>query len=110
MRITPSLPIPVKRALAKLGRDIRTARVRRRIPTTTMAERAFITRPTLLKVERGDPGVSLGVYATILFVLGLSDRIGELAAPGQDEVGFELEAQGLPKRIDRRTKWPADVS
>lgn len=110
MRTTPSLPLPVKRALTKLGRDIRTARIRRRIPTTTMAERAFITRPTLLKVERGDPGVSLGVYATVLFVLGLTERIGELASPGQDDVGFELEAQKFPKRIDRRAKWPTDVS
>jgi len=36
-----------------------------------MAARAFITRTTLLKVERGDPGVSLGTYATVLFILGL---------------------------------------
>ena len=62
MRSTPPLPLPVKRALAKLGEDIRSARLRRRITTTTMAERAFITRPTLRKVEHGDPGVALGIW------------------------------------------------
>ena len=69
------LPLPVQRVLRKLGRDIRDARLRRRIPTTIMAERASVSRTTLNKVEKGDPGVSLGIYATLLFVLGLVDRI-----------------------------------
>lgn len=63
-----------------------------------VAERAFIGRNTLTRVERGDPGVSLGIYATVLFVLGLSDRIGELADPLTDEVGLALEGERLPKR------------
>jgi hypothetical protein len=67
------LPLPVKRA--KLGEDIRSARLRRRISTSIMAARAFIRRTTLFKVERGDPGVSLGTYATVLFVLGLISKL-----------------------------------
>lgn len=99
MRSTPPLPLPVKRALAKLGQDIRSARLRRRIATTTMAERAFITRPTLAKVERGDPSVSLGIYGTILFVLGLTQRLADLADAHADDVGLQLEEERLPKRI-----------
>jgi transcriptional regulator with XRE-family HTH domain len=99
MRSNPPLPLPVGRALAKLGQDIRAARLRRRITTTTMAERAFITRPTLRKVERGDPGVSLGIYATILFVLGLTPRLADLADVRTDDVGLQLEEERLPKRI-----------
>lgn len=99
MRSTPPLPLPVKRALAKLGQDIRSARLRRRISTTTMAERAFITRPTLRKVERGASGVSLGIYATILFVLGLTQRLADLADTRADEVGLQLEEERLPQRI-----------
>ena len=102
MRTLPPLPLPVKRALAKLGHDIRNARLRRRIPTTIMAQRAFITRPTLQKVERGDPGVSLGIYATILFILGLTQHLADLADVRTDEVGLALEEERLPKRI--RTK------
>ncbi len=99
MRKTPPLPLPVKRALAKLGEDIRSARLRRRIPTAVMAQRAFITRMTLAKVERGDPSVSLGIYAVVLFVLGLTARLAELANVRSDEVGLQLEGERLPKRI-----------
>ena len=103
MRTRPPLPLPVKRALEKLGDDIHRARLRRRITTTLMAERTFITRTTLLKAERGDPGVSLGVYATILFVLGLADRLAALADVRSDDVGLHLEEERLPKRIRPRT-------
>lgn len=98
---TRSLPLPVQRGLRKLGRDIRDARRRRRIPVTIMAERASISRMTLSKVEKGDPGVSLGIYATVLFVLGLADRIGSLADVTTDTVGLELEEERLPQRIRR---------
>ena len=81
------------------AQDIRSARLRRRITTTTMAERAFITRTTLRKVERGDPGVSLGIYATVMFVLGLTPRVADLADSRADEVGLQLEEERLPKRI-----------
>jgi DNA-binding XRE family transcriptional regulator len=98
-RTGPSLPLPVSRALRKLGGDIRDARRRRRIPTTTMAARAAISRTTLVKVEKGDPGVRLGIYATALFVLGLTDRIGDLADIRHDKTGLALEEEHLPRRI-----------
>jgi hypothetical protein len=69
-----------------------------------MAERVFITRMTLLKVERGDPGVSLGIYATVLFVLGLTNRVADLADVRADETGLALEEERLPKRIRRQGK------
>ena len=94
-----SVPIPVRRALRKLGHDIRDARRRRRIPVAIMAERASISRTTLYKIEKGDPGVSLGHYATVLFVLGLVERLGELADVRRDGVGLELEEERLPERI-----------
>jgi transcriptional regulator with XRE-family HTH domain len=99
MRGSHPLPLPVKRALAKLGAGIRSARLRRRISTSTMAERAFVTRTTLLKAERGDPGVSLGTYATVLFILGLVSKLEHLADAHSDEVGLQLEEERLPKRI-----------
>lgn len=92
-------PIPVTRAIRKLGHDIRDARRRRRIPATILAERASISRTTLHKMEQGDPGVSLGIYATVLFVLGMIDRLGDLADPKHDSVGLELEEEHLPERI-----------
>jgi DNA-binding XRE family transcriptional regulator len=101
-------PIPVLRALRKLGHDIRDARRRRRIPTTILAERASISRTTLNKVEKGDPNVSLGIYTTVLFVLGMADRVADLADPRHDSVGLALEEENLPQRVrlSRRPKPP----
>lgn len=98
-RSAPALPLPILRALRKLGGDIRDARRRRRIPTATMAERAAISRMTLNRVEKGDPGVRLGIYATVLFVLGLAGRLGDLADVRQDQLGLELDEERLPLRI-----------
>lgn len=92
-------PIPVKRALKKLGRDLCDARRRRRIPMQLAADRASISRTTLSKIEKGEEGVSLGAYAKILFVMGMINRLAELADPGLDELGLSLEADKLPKRI-----------
>jgi hypothetical protein len=101
---SPETLIPVTRALHKLGHDIRDARRRRRIPVAIMAERASISRMTLNKVEKGLPGVAMGVYATVLSVLGLADRIGALADPRTDSVGLQLEEEQLPQRIRRPRK------
>jgi hypothetical protein len=99
-----TLPFPVRRALLKLGKDIREARLRRRIPTAVMADRALINRMTLYKIERGDPTVSVAAYATVLFVLGMIDRFGEIADAKFDQIGRSLDDERLPKRI--RLKSP----
>jgi len=91
--------VPVTRALRKLGHDIRDARRRRRIPVAILAERASINRATLRKIEKGDPTVSLGNCAIVLFVLGMEDRLADVADPGTDTVGLELEEEHLPERI-----------
>jgi transcriptional regulator with XRE-family HTH domain len=99
------VPIPVRRALHKLGQDIRDARLRRRISTAVMAERASISRTTLNKIEKGDLGVSLGNYANVLFVLGMAERLGDLADVRTDAVGLELIDARLPQRI-RKPRAP----
>jgi len=97
-----ALPLPVARALRKLGTDISVARKRRRISTLLMAQRAFISRNTLAKLEKGDPGVSLGIFATVLFVLGMTERLSDLADPSHDALGQQLADDSLPKRIRTR--------
>jgi DNA-binding XRE family transcriptional regulator len=93
------VPIPVIRLLRKLGQDIRDARRRRRIPVAVLAERASISRMTLHKLEKGDPGVALGTCATVLYALGMGDRLSDIADIRHDAVGLELEEERLPKRI-----------
>src|SRR3984893_11053016 len=101
-----TLPLPVTRALRKLGHDIKDARRRRRIPMAIAAQRASISKPTLIKVERGDPGVSIGSYATVLFVMGMADRLSDLVDPKNDPIGLQLEEEHLPQRIRGRRPKP----
>jgi hypothetical protein len=89
----------VIRALRKLGQDMRDARRRRRIPVAIMAERAATSRVTLSRAEKGDPNVSMGVYAAVLFALGMEGRLADVADPRHDALGLSLEEENLPKRI-----------
>ena len=75
------------------------ARRRRRITMELMSERAGFSRITLSRIEKGDPGVSMGSYASALFVLGMIDHLAELVDASCDIVGRELEEENLPKRI-----------
>jgi hypothetical protein len=96
---TPHRPsAAVRRALRKLGQDIRDARRRRRLPAAVVAERAFTTRPSLQRVEAGDPAASIGIYAAVLQALGLLDGLGDLADPARDATGLALASEQLPQR------------
>jgi transcriptional regulator with XRE-family HTH domain len=99
-----NFPLPVSRALRKLGCDVRDARKRRRIPTKLMAERALMSRATLNKIEKGATTVSMGHYVTILFILGLLDKVSDLADLKHDSLGLLLSEEQLPQRIRTKNK------
>ena len=94
-----SLPPSVALLLDKLGADIKSARLRRAIRAITVAERAGISRTTLHKIERGDAGVSIGKYGSVLYVLDLHRGIGDLADRSHDTVGLDVLEERLPKRV-----------
>lgn len=96
------LPTRVRRGLQKLGRDVVIARRKRGLTALMMAERLGVARTTYLKIERGDPSVSMGAYAMALFVLGLGDALGDIADPRRDEVGLLLDDERLPQRVRPR--------
>ena len=108
-RSQQALPLGVRRALVKLGLDISAARRRRRLSVALMAERAFISRNTVTRIEKGDAGVSMGIYASVLFVLGMADRLGEVADATDDPVGLRLEEERLPRRIRASRRKPSDA-
>ena len=93
------LPLPSVNALRKLGTDIRDARRRRRITMALMAERAGITPDTLKQIEKGNPSTSIGGYASVLFSLGMTDRLRDIADARHDLIGLRLEEERLPKRV-----------
>lgn len=95
---TPHTPsILAKRHIRKVGEDLRIARLRRRLPMEVVANRAHVTRNTLARVEKGDPAVSFGIYASVMQALNLIERLPDLAA--DDHVGVEMANEQLPKRI-----------
>lgn len=94
-----NLPIPVLKALRKLGQDINDARRRRRITVELMAQRASLSRSTIGKIEKGDPTTSMGGYGAVLFVLGMEKRLSDVVDSMHDLVGRRLEDESLPKRV-----------
>ena len=94
------LPPPAaKRTVKKLGLDIKDARLRRGLPASIIAERAGISKPTMVKVEKGDHGVSIGIYASVLQALGLLDGLSDIADPKNDPTGSATSLERLPKRV-----------
>lgn len=93
------IPSRVRRSLAKLGGDIAIARRKRRFTAAMVAERVGVAKATYLKVEKGDPTVSMGVYAMTLFVLGFSEALGEIVDVRRDDLGLLLDVDRMPKRV-----------
>ena len=58
-----------------------------------------MTLPTLRKLERGDPGVAVATFVSALWLIGLLDRLRDLAKPENDVLGNMLETSRLPQRV-----------
>lgn len=92
----------VQHLLETVGENIRLARLRRKLTTQQVAERAGITRTTLWQVEKGNGGVSMATYAQLLLVLGLESDLEGLAK--DDEMGRRIQDAKLlaPKRSTKK--------
>ena len=82
-----------QKVLDDLGENIKLARLRRKLNTTQVSERAGISRATLWQIEKGTPTVAMGAYFQVLFVLGLEKDFLKLGA--DDELGRKLQDAGL---------------
>lgn len=91
-RKTILLPKQAK-ILATLGENIKLARLRRKLTAEQVAERAGISRRTLVSVEKGSPSVAIGTYVQVLFVLGMADDLLNVAK--DDLLGRKLQDAGL---------------
>ena len=101
-RIVDSPPAAVEEALAGLGRNIRTARLRRKLRQADLAERMGVSRFLVADLERGKPTTGVAVYLGALWALGLLDQIREVAEPDRDEEGKALERARGPRRAGGR--------
>jgi transcriptional regulator with XRE-family HTH domain len=101
---TPVLFPKQEKLLKELGLNIRLARLRRKLSTEQIAERANLTRMTLYNIEKGSPSVAMGYYVQVLFALGLEKDLLKVAA--DDQLGRKLSDANLlvKERAPKRNK------
>lgn len=105
MKIKKSPLLPkIGKILAETGENIKLARLRRKLSTEQVAERASIARMTLFNIEKGKEGVAISAYAQVLFVLGLEKDLLKLA--GDDPLGRKLQDANLliKERAPKKSK------
>ena len=90
--------------LSEFGENLKLARLRRKLSTQQVSERANITRSTLWRIEKGSPSVAIGTYIQVLFVLGLEQDLLKVAT--DDILGRKLQdAELIVKgRASKKTK------
>lgn len=92
------LPPEAAQALARLGEHLALARLRRHESQRQWAARIGISAPTLIRLERGDPGVSMGIYATALWMIGRTPALADIALPEHDRGALEAEVRAATQR------------
>jgi transcriptional regulator with XRE-family HTH domain len=100
--ISKSPPVAVENALGRLGRNIRTARLRRKLSREVLAERIGISRYVMADIENGKPTTAIAAYLGALWALGLLNDVLALADPDRDEEGKILERARSPKTAPKR--------
>jgi transcriptional regulator with XRE-family HTH domain len=96
------LPLPVERAIGKLGSDISLARRRRHISQASLAERMGASLSTVRRMERGDVRVPIHFFARALHVFGEISALERLLDTANDDIGLTLMDEQLPKRVRRK--------
>lgn len=95
----PPVPLPVERAIRKLGGDISLARRRRHISQASLAERMGASLSTVRRMEKGDLRVPIHFFARALHVFGEIQVLENLLDTAKDDIGLTLMDENLPKRV-----------
>ena len=90
-----------KTFILQVGRNLRTARKRRKKTISEVAEMVGVSPSTIKRVEAGDPSVKFGIYLAIIEVFQLEDSV-RFAEPESDAIGMTLEKQRMPQRIRKK--------
>lgn len=101
-KIAESPPHAVAQALLQLGRNIKTARLRRRLTRENLAEKIGISRYVMADIERGKATTAIAAYLGALWALGLLRQMEDLADPDRDLEGKTLESARRPSTAPKR--------
>jgi transcriptional regulator with XRE-family HTH domain len=100
---SPILLPKTKKILSELGENIKLDRLRRKFSSEQVAERAGISRSTLISIEKGYEGVSIGYYLSVLHVLGLEKDFLSIAKA--DELGRKLQDANQTTKEHYETRY-----
>lgn len=95
----------ITRSAARMGDDIRTARIRRRLSQKDFAMNMGVSIGTVQRIEAGDPGVSFGNIAMAFLVLNNLTKLESVLTPSIDEIGATMDRAFLPQRV-RSSRLP----
>jgi transcriptional regulator with XRE-family HTH domain len=95
-------PLPVRRALREIGGNVQSWRKLRGLTQNQLADRAGIDRKTLMRVERGEGGVSFEIVLRVLYGLGVLDNVPTAVDPYETDVGRLRADDQLPRRVRPR--------
>jgi len=95
--IAEAPPAAVTETLERLGQNIRTARLRRRLRQEELGRRIGVSRFVVAHIEKGKPTTAVAAYMGALWALGLLDQMRQVADPDRDEEGKVLERARSPK-------------
>lgn len=93
-----NLPGSVIASLEVMGEHLRLARKRRKESLRSWAMRMNASVPTLMRMEKGDPRVSIGVYATALWLMSRDEALRTLAAPESDAQALAQELLAIQRK------------
>jgi hypothetical protein len=96
------LPPAASASLRKLGADLATARKRRKQPLRAWAARLEVSVPTLMKMEKGNAAVSIGVYTTALWLISRHEALAAVADPKEDKAALENDITLAAQRGRRK--------
>ena len=92
----------MRRALRDVGGHVQTWRKLRGLTQNQLADRAGIDRKSLMRVERGDGGVSFGLVLRVLHALGVVDDLPAAIDPYASDLGRMRADEQLPRRVRPR--------
>tara|TARA_Y100000294_G_C8442980_1_gene291552 strand:+ start:415 stop:750 length:336 start_codon:yes stop_codon:yes gene_type:complete len=88
-----------KEAMKLLAARIKTVRIEQKIKTTELAERAGISRDLLRRIEKGDPGCSIGTVFEVAALLGIRLFNSDIDNLRLHNMFFQDKLALLPDRV-----------
>src|SRR6202042_24920 len=91
-------PVAVSHALRQMGTDLATWRRLRRLTAAQVADRAGVSRHTVMRIENG-AGASLESVLRVARALGVLDQLTASVDPYATDVGRLRADEALPQRV-----------